>query len=480
MARLASGHGVGLVLSGGGARGFAHLGAVRALREAGVPIDAVGGCSMGAPIAGGVALDLDDDEMITLAEDQFHKLLDYTVPVVALLKGERISKNIDASFGGWDVEDLWLPYYCVSTNLTKSTLEVHRRGSVSQAIRASVAIPGVLPPVPVDGDLLVDGGVLNNMPAEIMRLDSTIGTVDRDRRRARSRARAPAPTSARRCRGSARCGRRCAARQTEYPSVTSVLLRSMLTGAVHNQERSLRDGVVDLMVKMHLPGVGLLEFERVREVAAFGYDDSVEQIREWAARATVDRGAVVILLTLRDLRFRAVRFVVVVLLGAVVFALLFVMTGLVEQFNLEPYDTVDAFGASTWVLPEGVSGSVHRLVDDARGHGRRRRRRRDVAAVVTARSSITAGSFTDEVVLVGHEPGGLGSPPTVEGRAAAAPGEVAVDESMDVDVGDAVNIGGDRLHRRRRHRRTRRCSPACRSCSWSSRTRRTSCSGAVT
>ena len=144
--------------------------------------------------------------------------------------------------------------------------------------------------------------------------------------------------------------------QTEYPSVTSVLLRSMLTGAVHNQERSLRDGVVDLMVKMHLPGVGLLEFERVREVAAFGYDDSVEKISEWAARATVDRGAGVILLTLRDLRFRAVRFVVVVLLGAVVFALLFVMTGLVEQFNIEPYDTVDAFGASTWVLPEGVSG----------------------------------------------------------------------------------------------------------------------------
>jgi len=155
----------------------------------------------------------------------------------------------------------------------------------------------------------------------------------------------------------------------------------------------------------------------------------------------VDRGHRVILLTLRDLRFRAVRFVVVVLLGAVVFALLFVMTGLVEQFHLEPYDTVDAFGASTWVLPEGVSGPFTAsstmpaaTVDAVTGTS--------VAAVVTARSSITAGSYTDEVILAGHEPNGLGAPSTIEGRAAEAPGELAVDESTDIDVGDVVNVGG--------------------------------------
>jgi predicted acylesterase/phospholipase RssA/CRP-like cAMP-binding protein len=282
IARLASGHGVGLVLSGGGARGFAHLGAIRALRQSGVPIDAVGGCSMGAPIAGGVALDLDDDLMIALAERSFHHLLDYTVPVVALLKGERISKNIDANFGGWDIEDLWLPYYCVSTNLTRSRLEVHRRGSAAQAIRASVAIPGVLPPVPVDGDLLVDGGVLNNMPAEMMRLDSTIGTViavDVAPQQG-PRARTDFGTSVSGFRALRSTVRRA---PSEYPSVSSVLLRSMLTGAVHNQERTLRDGVVDLLLQMHLPGVGLLEFERVHEVAAVGFTDSIGRISEWAS-----------------------------------------------------------------------------------------------------------------------------------------------------------------------------------------------------
>ncbi len=281
LARLASGHGIGLVLSGGGARGFAHLGALRALRESGIPVDAVGGCSMGATIAGGIALDLDDGELAALAEQQFHRLLDYTVPVVALLKGQRISENIAANFGTFDIEDLWLPFYCVSTNLTTSRLQVHRRGPSAVAIRASVAIPGVLPPVPFDGDLLVDGGVLNNLPVQVMREDSTIGTViavDVAPQRG-PWARTDFGHYVSGIRALRSTVRRSA---SDYPSVSSVLLRSMLTGAVHNQQRSLRDGMVDLLLQLDLPGVGLLEFERVREVAQIGYDDSVERIREWA------------------------------------------------------------------------------------------------------------------------------------------------------------------------------------------------------
>jgi lysophospholipid hydrolase len=279
--RLASGNGVGVVFSGGGARGFAHLGVIRALREAGVPIDAVGGCSMGAPVAGGVALDLGDDELESRAETQFHKLLDYTVPVVALLKGERISKNLSATFDGYDIEDLWLPFYCVSTNLTQSRLEVHRRGEVARAIRASVAIPGVLPPVPFNGDLLVDGGVLNNLPVETMRLDPTIGTVIAVDVAPQQGPRAKTDfgmsvSGFRALRSSVRRA------PTEYPSVSSVLLRSMLTGAVHNQRSAMRDGVVDLLLQLHLPGVGLLEFERVHEVARIGYDDARGSVNEWA------------------------------------------------------------------------------------------------------------------------------------------------------------------------------------------------------
>jgi predicted acylesterase/phospholipase RssA len=282
LARLATGHGVGLVLGGGGARGFAHLGAYRALRESGVPIDAVVACSIGAPLAGGIAQDVPLDSLDEVAEAQFHKLLDYTVPVVALLKGERISTSIGDRFGTWDIQDLWLPYACVSTNLTRARLEVHRRGDASKAIRASVAIPGVLPPVPHDGDLLVDGAVLDNLPIGVLRDDASIGTII---------AIDVAPPQGPRAKtdfGTSMSGTRAllaavTGRGGSYPRASAVLMRSMFTGSAQRQREALDAGVVDLLLSLHLPGVGLLEFENVREVSAAGYEAALPEVRRWAA-----------------------------------------------------------------------------------------------------------------------------------------------------------------------------------------------------
>lgn len=281
LARLASGNGVGLVLSGGGARGFAHLGVYRALIEVGVPVDAVAGCSIGAPLAGGIAQGVPLERLVGVAQRQFHKLLDYTLPVVSLVKGQRISASIEDSFGGWDIEDLWLRYYCVSTNLTKSRLEVHRRGNTSRAVRASVAIPGILPPVPEGDDLLVDGGVLNNLPFETMRSDGMIDTVIASDVAPMRGPRAKAEF------GLSVSGLNALAdtvrRRGTYPSVASVLLRSMLAGSVHNQKAALRGDAVDLLVQLDLPGVSLLDFERVAEVAETGYRASRETVEQWAA-----------------------------------------------------------------------------------------------------------------------------------------------------------------------------------------------------
>ncbi len=150
---------------------------MRALHELGVAVDRVGGASIGAPIGAGVALGLPPAELLEAVTRQFHNLLDYTVPVVSVLRGARISKSIAESLGGMDIDDLWLGYFCVSTNLAASRLEVHNRGELALAVRASVAIPGVLPPVPYRGDLLVDGGVLANLPVEPMRAHPGIGSV---------------------------------------------------------------------------------------------------------------------------------------------------------------------------------------------------------------------------------------------------------------------------------------------------------------
>jgi predicted acylesterase/phospholipase RssA/CRP-like cAMP-binding protein len=285
LGRLASGNGIGLVLSGGGARGFAHLGVYRALLAAGVPVDAVGGCSIGAPLGAAMAGETPLDGIVDVVQRQFEHLLDYTLPVVSLVKGQRISASIEAAMGDWDIEDLWLPFYCVSTNLTRSQLEVHRRGSAARAVRASVAIPGILPPVPMGDDLLVDGGVLNNMPFETMRNDRRIDTViavdvapDRG-----PRAKSDYGTSVSGFRALASTIRPRGG--VAYPSLASVLLRSMLVGAVHNQRLSSAQGTIDLLVKLELPGVGLLDFKRVAEVADRGYAASIDTVTEWATRA---------------------------------------------------------------------------------------------------------------------------------------------------------------------------------------------------
>jgi predicted acylesterase/phospholipase RssA len=170
--RVMRGSTVGLVLSGGGARGFAHVGVVKALVEAGVPIDHIGGTSIGASVAAFHAMGLDWRETLDFERrvtvDQ-GSLVDFTFPAVALGRGDRLTSGIRECFGDLSIEDLWLGYYCVSTNLTKGSARVHSFGPVWSAVRSSVAIPGILPPVRSDdGHLLVDGGVLNNLPTDVM------------------------------------------------------------------------------------------------------------------------------------------------------------------------------------------------------------------------------------------------------------------------------------------------------------------------
>jgi NTE family protein len=172
IARLLTGHGVGLVMSGGGARGFAHIGILKALRESGVPVDLVGGTSMGGIIAAGVAMGWDIPELQERLWRSFvetNPLRDYTLPVVSLVSGRKVSTLLRREFGEGDIEDLPLPFFCVSSNLTTGYSAVHRSGTLWRWLRASVAIPGVLPPVLHNGEVLVDGGAMNNLPVDCMR-----------------------------------------------------------------------------------------------------------------------------------------------------------------------------------------------------------------------------------------------------------------------------------------------------------------------
>ena len=172
IARFLTGNATGLVLGGGGARGFAHLGVIRALRENGLQIDALGGTSIGAIVAAGVACQWSDEELYQRYHASFvetNPLRDYTIPFVALVAGRKVTARLKQQYGDTLIDDMPLPYYCVSTNLTRGILKEHREGPLWRALRASIAIPGILPPVFHDGEVLVDGGVINNLPVDVMR-----------------------------------------------------------------------------------------------------------------------------------------------------------------------------------------------------------------------------------------------------------------------------------------------------------------------
>lgn len=168
--RRLTGRGRGLVLGGGGARGFAHIGVFRALEECGVDVDLVGGTSIGAILSATFAMGLDYQNTLELAR-QFaspFKLFDPTMPVVSFFASGKVTRVLEQIYGETQIEDLWMPCFCVSSNLTHAIAMVHRRGPLWQAVRASMAIPGVFSPMLIDGDLLVDGCVLNNLPIDVM------------------------------------------------------------------------------------------------------------------------------------------------------------------------------------------------------------------------------------------------------------------------------------------------------------------------
>lgn len=167
LARVMAGCSVGLVLSGGGSRAYAHIGAIRAFHDAGVHFDFLAGVSMGAIIAAGVAKGWTDNELEERVKRAFvdsNPLNDFTLPVVSLTRGGKVDRRLAEHFGDVEIADLPRPFFCVSANLTDGAVRMHRGGRVRDALRASIAIPGLLPPV-IDGEnVLVDGAVFNNMP----------------------------------------------------------------------------------------------------------------------------------------------------------------------------------------------------------------------------------------------------------------------------------------------------------------------------
>jgi len=262
LARRLVGRALGVVLSGGGARGFAHIGALAELEADGIEVDRYGGCSMGSFIAAMAAAGWSARDI----RDRCHEELvrhspfnDYTLPRVALIRSRKAARMFDRLFGEMTIEELAKPLFTVSADLLSSRLVVHRRGSLTEAVGASMSIPGLVPPLSRSGRLLVDGGVLNNLPIDAM-ADSEEGPI-------------VAVDVVRRLEASA-------ADEPPLPSIMETLSRATVLGSVERAERNR--GLALLVISPETQDIPLRDFRAL--------DRAVEAGRT-AARAALDAGA---------------------------------------------------------------------------------------------------------------------------------------------------------------------------------------------
>lgn len=252
LARRVSGRAFGLVLSGGGARGFAHIGVVDVLRKAGVVIDRVGGTSTGAFMAGLVALGVDAGEMLDIAKRELvdrRPFSDYTVSRYGLVRARRAEAMLERVFGDALIEEQRTDLFTVSVDLVGARTVVHRRGRIADAVRLSSRLPGVAPPVWKDGSLHIDGGVLDNLPVEVMVADRQGPVVAVDVMRPFHTETEP--------RGAGR-----------VPHAVDTIVRSVLLASWQRAE--VGRALAHTLITPELEDVGMFDFRRIDEIVDAG------------------------------------------------------------------------------------------------------------------------------------------------------------------------------------------------------------------
>ena len=283
LGRMLGGHTVGLVLSGGGARGFAHLGVLKALEEARIDCDLVGGTSIGAVMAAFAAMDLPAAEAIEAARTAFrgNPTADFNlIPLLSLIGGRRLRHVIDtavvASRGQHiDIEDLWKGFFCISSNYSAARETVLTRGHLAKSIRASVSIPGALPPVALDGDLHIDGGTFNNFPVDVMARSGAAHLVGVNLLRERTDKvefeEMPGWFDLLRDRL-----RGAESRRYRLPTLTTLLLNTSTMYSYARQQAAQEQ--VDLYFAPRVDGFGMLEWGQFERIVDAGYRHASEQL----------------------------------------------------------------------------------------------------------------------------------------------------------------------------------------------------------
>jgi NTE family protein len=277
-ARRLAGRSLGIVLSGGGARAFAHLGVIEELHAAGLRFDRVAGVSLGSLVAATTAMGLDPAAAFEAFERNFvstNPTSDFTIPAFSLLRGGKTRRLLHEAFGERLIEELPNRFFCLSCDLIAREAVVHRTGPLVDAVWASIAIPGVFPPVATDdGQLLVDGGVLDNLPVAAMARtgEGPVIAVDVTGRMGPfARPRRP---------GLERLGRplrkALAGTEAPVPRLGETMMRTLTVGSIDTVAAARLHA--DAVITPAVESVGLMEWRALGKVRDLGRDAARETL----------------------------------------------------------------------------------------------------------------------------------------------------------------------------------------------------------
>jgi predicted acylesterase/phospholipase RssA len=283
-ARLTADRGVGLVLGGGGARGMAHLGTIRALEEAGITIDVFGGTSFGAIVAAGAAMEWGWEngyEMLRKFTAHRRSYFRYTLPIVSIMDGHPMDELFKEFYGMRNIEDLRLGFFCTATDLALGQPVVLDSGPLWQSVRASMSIPGIFPPVKIGSNILVDGGVLNNLPVDVMRARINGGTiiashVNLDEALSRNFTYDGAAVSPWRL---LRSRLNPLEKRMAAPSIFDTVSHTMNIGSrwlIPSQKKAS-----DVLIEHHISQYGMFQYDAIAEIVDLGYQNARRAIEEW-------------------------------------------------------------------------------------------------------------------------------------------------------------------------------------------------------
>ncbi len=278
VARLLANRGIGLVLTGGGARGIAHIGLMRRFKEHQIPFDVICGSSSGTVISTGLANGW--------AAETFAKYVSkppkfkYTIPFSALTAGHGVQAWLDQAFGKLRLEDIWKPNFFPIYNMRTSRLETCDRGQASIFVRAAMALPGLCPPYVKGHDVYLDGGVANYLPIDIMRDRTDIQTVIAVDIVSDIKGKKDAPPYAY---DGLLSGWKVLlnrinpfSKRLRYVNIGKIMFNSILVAGI--QSHRLTRDMADYKIRLVVNEVGLLDFHRLDDLVELGYAGAHAQI----------------------------------------------------------------------------------------------------------------------------------------------------------------------------------------------------------